>query len=654
MQKSVFSLWRGTPSAWTTGYFQVVLQRTESYASLPRSTGAAVMSFPTAVQAQAEQTQVITAGRPPVEGLTIDDATTWDIDDALHLEVRADGVQLQVSIADVAEGIPLQSPLYEEAARRAETLYFADYNVPMLPPLLSEDRLSLLPDQPRPTLTFTLDLSPQGRVRGLHIAETVLCNRRRLTHPEVDTLLTDPGADPDAAMLRQLYSVAQDLFEQRTQHGALVFTDGEERWMATEEGLPAPLADAQHHKGHRIVQELMILTNKAAAAYMAQQDCPFLYRNHVPRQSAPERTAILEQMHLTRLNPYWAQAFAGRYPLWFHRATYGPVLEGHFGLNEAAYTHVTSPIRRLPDLINHYQLKAHVTGRALPFTQTDLAAMAALIHQQMDDNRTRYADEAVRVAPAPGPPPGKELLARMDREDFYQVLAHVCREGVLHGAMAEALQVRFAAQRLTPSHLYLLVFKGRFEGADGQAVRGEALTYIRDQVGLAKMVLNTHQQKEGLADLVVEIAGAGTRFWGRVVWEDALGLRSTAQYVLGSSKKEVDHAACCAFLQAYLEDRLVSAALTVPPAEPPSTPTVEVNGSNYVGQLNTYSQRQRWPRPRYQFAPARAAIPGGFVCTVFIAIADGIEEATATAANKQEAKQLAAMNGLAKLGVLAE
>jgi len=524
----------------------------------------------------------------------------------------------------------------------------------MLPPLLSDDRLSLLPQQPRPTLTFSLDLSPQWDVRQLHIEETALSSRRRLNHPQVDALLADPGDDPDAVLLRQLYDVAQLLFERRTNHGALVLADREDLWTATEEGLPEPLENAQHHKGHLIVQELMILTNKATAAYMAEQDVPFLYRNHVPRQNAPDRATILEQIHLTQLNPYWAEAFAARCQLWFQRATYGPILKGHFGLNEAAYSHVTSPIRRLPDLINHYQLKAHVKAQTLPFSQADLTSIAALIQQQMEDNRARYADAASPSVSIIQGPPGEVLLAQMNTEDFYQVLAQACKEGVLHEVMAQALHLRFNEQRLAASHLHLLAFGISSKTDEWSAVQTQALAYIHHHVGFAKMVLNIQQQKTGPVDLLVEIDGAGTRFWGRIVWQDAAGRRSTAEYAMGSNKKEVDHAASVAFLDAYLNDRLVPADCTVPPAEPPiCSPATEIE-DNYIGQLNTYCQRQRWPLPRYQFTAAGEPHADGFVCTILISTTDGIQEVSASAVVKQQAKQWAAKKGLEQLGVLTE
>jgi exoribonuclease-2 len=46
----------------------------------------------------------------------------------------------------------------------------------------------------------------------------------------------------------------------------------------------------------------------------------------------------------------------------------------HAGLGLETYTQVTSPIRRYTDLLNHFQIKAHLRGEPLPFSAQDLQA----------------------------------------------------------------------------------------------------------------------------------------------------------------------------------------------------------------------------------------------------------------------------------------
>jgi exoribonuclease-2 len=53
----------------------------------------------------------------------------------------------------------------------------------------------------------------------------------------------------------------------------------------------------------------------------------------------------------------------------------GVVPTPHAGLGLDAYVQVTSPIRRYSDLITHYQLKAHVAGKAAPLSDRDVATL---------------------------------------------------------------------------------------------------------------------------------------------------------------------------------------------------------------------------------------------------------------------------------------
>jgi ribonuclease R len=95
-----------------------------------------------------EQIVQMNEQRPHVSGITLDHPWSNDLDDGFWVERDSQGgYRLQVSIVDVASFIrPGLTPLLErEASERIATLYLArDVVLPMLPPLLSEDKLSLL------------------------------------------------------------------------------------------------------------------------------------------------------------------------------------------------------------------------------------------------------------------------------------------------------------------------------------------------------------------------------------------------------------------------------------------------------------------------------------------------------------------------------
>ncbi|VDY42568.1 exoribonuclease II [Salmonella enterica subsp. enterica serovar Daytona] len=76
--------------------------------------------------------------------VTIDSASTEDMDDALYAEELADGrLQLTVAIADPTAWIAEGSKLDNAAKIRAFTNYLPGFNIPMLPRELSDDLCSL-------------------------------------------------------------------------------------------------------------------------------------------------------------------------------------------------------------------------------------------------------------------------------------------------------------------------------------------------------------------------------------------------------------------------------------------------------------------------------------------------------------------------------
>jgi ribonuclease R len=83
--------------------------------------------------------------RREVEAITIDGATSLDLDDAIWVERTENGYCLWVHISDVSEAIPIFSPLDIEALHRTTSVYRKDHILDMFPPELSNNTLSLDP-----------------------------------------------------------------------------------------------------------------------------------------------------------------------------------------------------------------------------------------------------------------------------------------------------------------------------------------------------------------------------------------------------------------------------------------------------------------------------------------------------------------------------
>ncbi len=97
--------------------------------------------------------------------VTIDSASTEDMDDALYAEELADGrLQLTVAIADPTAWIAEGSKLDNAAKIRAFTNYLPGFNIPMLPRELSDDLCSLRANEVRPALACRMIIAADGTI----------------------------------------------------------------------------------------------------------------------------------------------------------------------------------------------------------------------------------------------------------------------------------------------------------------------------------------------------------------------------------------------------------------------------------------------------------------------------------------------------------
>jgi ribonuclease R len=601
-------------------------------------------------------------GRERDVGLTIDGPTSKDLDDAIFVERVENGYSVQVLIADVASLVTKDSSIYNEALDRVETQYRSDYNTPMLPRSLSEDRLSLLEGQRRPTITFYIDVSDELEVQKIEIRETFFQNVRRMNYKEVDDIIENNPKDPDYNMLVICNNLAQQLLEKRRKRGALVIYDLKRNVFTNEEGQILPLDSDRANKGNLIVQELMILANQTTAKFFAEQNIPFLFRNHTIKQSTPSRDEIISQFNAAVINPYLIEKLGERVALWFERAVYEPVLKGHFGLNEAAYAHVTSPIRRFPDLINQQIVKAFIKQDETPYSQEDLVKLSTQINEKIVEIRDARAEyfktKATVKAQYQASNSSIDGLVAMDSNEFRLVLKQVCRSGIIGDDFEHALKTRFDINKVDVSHLYTIFFDMVGSGGVWSRFREWALNFAYANPGYSNQLLNLQTQKGNLSHYEMEIKQAQEGFMARVIAATNAGVFSTEYYAYGQSKKEAQHKASFSFLMGYLEHTLVVPNQTKEPEEfaLPSITNAEdnpfqsstgTNNENYVGQLNELcASKVGWSMPRYQFRQAGPSHQPIISCECILETGQEPVTAGGTGTSKKVAKQTSAQHML--------
>ncbi|GAA1583593.1 RNB domain-containing ribonuclease [Kribbella hippodromi] len=132
--------------------------------------------------------------------VTIDPPDSMDLDQAVHIERATDGYIVYYAIADVAAYVQPGDPIDAEARRRGETLYAPDKRTPLHPPELSEAAASLLPDQVRPAVLWTMTLDATGEGTAVTCERALVKSRAKLNYAGVQKDL-DAGTAPEPLQL---------------------------------------------------------------------------------------------------------------------------------------------------------------------------------------------------------------------------------------------------------------------------------------------------------------------------------------------------------------------------------------------------------------------------------------------------------------------
>lgn len=176
-------------------------------------------SFPPEVTAAAEKAAAHPAlpdlDRTDIPFVTIDPEGSMDLDQALHLERSDAGYRVHYAIADVGAFVEPGGPIDLEAHQRGQTLYAPDHRVPLHPPELSEGAASLLPNQLRPALLWTIDLDARGESTKVVVERARVTSRAKLDYVGVQAQLDSGSADESLTLLREVGRLRQQRERER-------------------------------------------------------------------------------------------------------------------------------------------------------------------------------------------------------------------------------------------------------------------------------------------------------------------------------------------------------------------------------------------------------------------------------------------------------
>jgi exoribonuclease R len=325
--------------------------------------------FPAEAMAEAEAAARQTA-LPPVDRLdvplvTIDPATSLDLDQAMHLSRRdGGGYRVRYAIADVASFVRAGGALEAETWARGQTIYLPDGRIPLHPPVLSEGAVSLFPDVERAAVLWTIDLDADGAITGVALERARVRSRAKLDYVGVQAM-ADAGELPEPIAL--LPELGRLLAARAADRGAVNLPLPEQEVEPDGDGwrlvLRAPVAVEEHNA------QISLLTGMAAASLMLDGKVGLL------RTMPPAKPEAVEKLRAAAesLGVPWpagapvgsvvasvdpgtprGAAFLDQAAELLRGAAYtafdgeNPAETGHGGVG-APYAHVTAPLRRLAD-----------------------------------------------------------------------------------------------------------------------------------------------------------------------------------------------------------------------------------------------------------------------------------------------------------------
>lgn len=332
-----------------------------------------------------------------LEFVTIDSASTEDMDDALYVEETADGeLSLTIAIADPTAYVAAGSPLDDIAAQRAFTNYLPGFNIPMLPRQLSDDVCSLRPHQRRPVMACRVTVADDGSMGEPHFFAAWIESKAKLVYDNVSDWLENSGEwQPETEFIARQIELLHRLCLSRVawrQTHALVFKDRPDfRFLLGEKGEVLDIIAEHRRIANRIVEEAMIAANICAASVLRDQLGFGIYNIHPGFDAAnaelaaavlanhgvqadPLAIATLDGFRVLRreLDAQPTQFLDSRIRRFQSFAEIGTEPRPHFGLGLEAYATWTSPIRKYGDMINHRLLKSIVRGEKAERPQDDI------------------------------------------------------------------------------------------------------------------------------------------------------------------------------------------------------------------------------------------------------------------------------------------
>lgn len=357
------------------------------------------VGFPDDVIAAAEEAALRTPGpqhadRTGIEFVTLDPATSTDLDQAFAIDADGDDLILRYAIADVGFFVDPDGPIDQEAWRRGTTIYLPGHRAPLYPSVLSEAAASLLADGPRPAVVFAVRIASDGQVGLDGVERAVIRSRAKLAY---DTVQPDQLPERFAALSQRIAAAEAARGAPRADFPEQEFVQRDGAWELDLR----PRLESENRNAAMSLACNMAVADALLTAHTGLfrvMDEPDPSADGALRNAAralglewPDGTSLAEFQRSLPHDSYQSSAFLIAVRRASGKARYEPYHDGttpwHSAM-AATYCHATAPLRRLADRYVVEGALAVGAGEAVP---DRIATAFGTLGTVMDEADTRAA-----------------------------------------------------------------------------------------------------------------------------------------------------------------------------------------------------------------------------------------------------------------------
>lgn len=345
--------------------------------------------------------------------ITIDCDETKDRDDAVYVKRLSNGnFLIKVSISHVSHYIHPSTKSYDEALKRCFSHYILNYVIPMIHPVVSNGICSLNPNVSRLTKTIEAEIDNNGQILSYNIYDSVIKSRAALSYSKCNRFYEGENVlecERFKDELTTLYDFYKVMLKERDSKHFLDFKLKEIKQVSDEKNNIQGFIKNDQGISGKIIEMLMGIANIVFYTHYSWMILPFRVHEEPDEEKIQEVLSILRKSGykipnyknvdvialntiINSLSNDEASLIAREYILRsMKRAKYQTENIGHFATQYDIYGHITSPIRRVADLIASVLVDNY---EKMDYSDTSIKNMELSLAKQCEEiNKIEKIDE---------------------------------------------------------------------------------------------------------------------------------------------------------------------------------------------------------------------------------------------------------------------